>query len=87
MIRLVAIQVALFLTPFIVFALYLMARRRAPSLIGFREEAPVMWLAIGGLLLMIVSLIGLAAFDGGSATGHYVPDRFESGRLIPGHIE
>lgn len=87
MIRLVAIQVALFLLPFVAYAAWVAARRRGLTAAVFRAEAPMLWLAVGGLVLMIVSLIGLSAFDGGSATGTYVPDRFDHGRLIPGHIE
>jgi hypothetical protein len=87
MIRLFAIEVALFLSPFVVFALFLMARRRAVSFGLFRDEAPMVELAIGGLVLVIASLIALAAFHDGNVAGTYVPDKFENGRLVPGHIQ
>ncbi len=85
--RLIAIEVALFLAPFAIFALLLLARRRALSLGLLRAEAPVIELAIGGLLLVVASLIALAAFHDGTAGGTYVPDRFENGRLVPGRIQ
>jgi hypothetical protein len=87
MIRLLAIQVGLFFLPFLVYALLLALKRRALSAGLLREEAPLGGLALVGLLLVIGTFLGLAAFDGGSATGTYVPDRFENGRLVPGHIE
>jgi hypothetical protein len=87
MIRLAAIEIALFLLPFALFALLLVVQRRALSLGLYREEAPMVGLAIGGLILVIVSLLALAAFHEGGATGAYVPDRFENGRVIPGRIQ
>lgn len=87
MIRLVAIQIGLFLLPFAVYALVSAVRARAVSAGVIRADAPLAKLALVGLLLMIVAFLVLAAFDGGSATGVYVPDRFENGRLVPGHIE
>ena len=87
MIRLVTIQLGLFLLPFALYALWLAARRRASPLAAMREAGPLAGLAIAGLVLVILSLIGLAAFDGGAAGGVYVPDRFENGRLVPGRIE
>ena len=87
MIRLAAIEIALFLLPFVLFALLLMAQRRALSLGLYREEAPMIGLAIGGLVLVIASLIGLAAFHQGTGTGTYTPDRFENGRIVPGRIQ
>ena len=85
--RLIAIELALFLAPFAVFALLLLARRKALSVGLFREEAPIVELAIGGVLLVVASLIAMAAFHEGTATGTYVPDRFENGRLVPGRIQ
>jgi len=85
--RLIAIEAALFLAPFVVYALLLFARRKAMSLGLFRAEAPLVELTIGGLLLVVASLVALAAFHEGTSTGTYVPDRFENGRLVPGRIQ
>ena len=87
MIRLVAIQIGLFLLPFVIYAFVAAARARAISAGVIRADAPLGRLALVGLLLMIAAFLVLAAFDGGSATGVYVPDRFENGPLVPGHIE
>lgn len=87
MIRLIAIQVALFLAPFVAYAIFAWVRDRAFDAGAIRREAPLARLALIGFAATIVAFLVLAAFDGGSATGTYVPDRLENGRLIPGHIE
>lgn len=87
MIRLMAIQIGLFLLPFAAYAGFLALSRRAVSVGLFRDEAPMARLALVGFALVILAFVVLAVFDGGSATGTYVPDRFENGRLVPGHIE
>lgn len=86
MIRFAALEIALFLAPFLAYAFYLAARRKTGFAV-FRAEAPLVVLAIVGLLLGVAMLAGLVAFEGGHDAGHYVPDRFENGRLIPGHFE
>ncbi|TBW37429.1 hypothetical protein EYW49_11785 [Siculibacillus lacustris] len=86
MIRLAAIEIALFLSPFLVFALILAARRRTLSTELFRSEAPIVGLSIVGLILVAAAMLGLVAFGGGKPEGVYVPDRFENGVLIPGQF-
>lgn len=85
MIRLVAIQIGLFLLPFLAWAGWNALLGRSAAEGNWRRRAPA--LAFVGLALVIVAFLVLAAFDGGSATGVYVPDRFEGGRLVPGHID
>lgn len=87
MIRLVAIQVALFLLPFALWAIVAKLRGSEGDLIEVEARAPLAKLAAIGFALTIVAFLVLAAFDGGSVKGTYVPDRFENGRIVPGHIE
>lgn len=84
--RLVVIEVGLFLLPFLVYAAVIVARRRAISVGMIREESPLGVLAIVGLVLVIASMVALSSFEHGSASGTYVPDRFENGHLVPGQI-
>lgn len=87
MIRLVAIQIALFLSPFVIWAIVAKLRGVDGDLVEVEARAPLATLAAIGFVLTIVAFLVLAAFDGGSTEGTYVPDRFENGRIVPGHID
>ena len=84
MIRPVLTEIGVFLIPFGVYALFLLATRSALL-------APSSWpiqilarLVLGALLLVIVSLVMLAHFSGGSPNSTYVPAHIENGKLVPG---
>ena len=46
-----------------------------------------MWLAVAGTLLLALVLFVVNLHFGTSATGTYVPPRWEDGRIVPSHIE
>ena len=84
MIRPVLTEVGIFLIPFALYAMYLIATRS-----GVLDEAS--WprhilakLTLGALLLTIASLIVLAHFSGAPPSATYVPAHIENGRLVPG---
>jgi hypothetical protein len=84
MIRPVFIEVALFMTPFAVYALYLWATR-----VGiFEADAwplPVLgWLTAIAVALMVSSFFLIAHFSGAPPGSTYVPAHMENGRLVPG---
>ncbi|PSC06850.1 hypothetical protein SLNSH_00220 [Alsobacter soli] len=75
----------LFLVPFALYALWLVARRQTP-LAKVHWEGNVSWLVLVGLAVASGWLIytGLTARRG---TGPYVPAHMENGRFVPGHID
>ena len=84
MIRPVLTEVGIFLIPFAVYALFLIATR---SGVLAQSSWPVHLLAklvLGSLLLVVVSFILLAHFSGASPNSTYVPAHVENGRLVPG---
>ncbi len=84
MIRPVATEVALFLAPFVLYALYLLATR-AGVLDPKSWSLPILgWLTAASLLLMIGSFLVLAEFGGAPAGSTYVPAHVENGRFVPG---
>ncbi len=85
MIRPVAIELALFLLPFVIYAFFLWTTRAGVLDPGAWSLRRLMWLTIIALLLLIGSFVVLAQF-GGSPPGAYVPARIEDGRLVPGEI-
>ena len=84
MIRPIFTEIGIFLIPFALYALFLIASR---SELLVRASWPVnivAKLALGSLLLVIVSFILLAHFSGASPNSTYIPAHIENGKLIPG---
>jgi hypothetical protein len=84
MIRPALTEIGIFLIPFVVYALFLVASR---SGLLTRSSWPVIVvgrLLLGSLLLVAVSLILLAQFSGAPPHSTYVPAHLENGKLIPG---
>jgi ABC-type proline/glycine betaine transport system permease subunit len=84
MIRPVITEVSIFLIPFALYALFLLASRQGVI-------APVAWpmpvvvrLTIAALVLVIVSLVLLAQFSGAPPGATYVPAHIENGKFMPG---
>ncbi len=80
-----------FVAPFVIYGIYyLMMRRRALAGGGTApplSEAPWMWLVIVGSVLLAISLVVFAIYDGSDVGGSYIPSRFEDGRIVPGEIK
>jgi hypothetical protein len=84
MIRPVAIEVALFLTPFVIYAAFLVATRAGvmqPSAWTLRRLAG---LVIVSLVLVVGSFLVLAQFSGSPPGSRYVPAHVENGKFVPG---
>jgi hypothetical protein len=84
MIRPAFTEIGVFLIPFAVYAAFLLATRS-----GLLEQTSwplpiVARLAVGSLLLVVVSFVLLAHFSGASPNSTYFPAHIENGRLIPG---
>jgi len=84
MIRPVLTEIGIFLIPFAVYALFLIATR---SGIFDQTSWPlplVAKLVLGSLLLVIVSFVFLAEFSGAPPDSTYTPAHIERGHLVPG---
>jgi hypothetical protein len=86
MLRALLEPVALFLAPFIAFALYLALRARYPLAVEHWTRGRVSTLTLTGL---VIAALGMFLFGLAAPRGHgtYVPAHVENGQLIPGHIE
>jgi Family of unknown function (DUF6111) len=83
-IRPVATELALFLVPFVLYALFLWATR-AKVLDPERWSLNILvWLTIVAFGLMIGSFLLLAQFSGAPSGSVYIPAHMENGRLVPG---
>jgi hypothetical protein len=84
MIRPIFTEIALFLVPFLLYAVFLWATRAGvldPSAWSLGRLA---WLVIAALSLMVGSFVYLAQFGGAPPGSTYVPAHVDDGRLKPG---
>jgi hypothetical protein len=84
MIRPVFTEVALFLVPFLVYAVFLWATRAGVLEPSSWSPPRLAWLVIAALALMVGSFIGLAEFGGAPPRSTYVPAHVDSGKVQPG---
>jgi len=84
MIRPVLTEVGIFLIPFAVYALFLVATRSGLFAQSSWPAHLIAKLALGSLLLVVVSFILLAHFSGAPPNSTYVPAHIENGKLVPG---
>jgi hypothetical protein len=84
MIRPALTEVLVFLIPFAVYALFLVATRSGLMMQSSWPTHVIAKLVIGSLLLVIVSFVLLAHFSGASPNSTYIPAHVENGRLVPG---
>jgi len=84
MIRPALTEVGIFLIPFVVYALFLIATRSGLLVQSSWSVRIIGRLLIGSLLLVVISFILLAQFSGGAPNSTYIPAHIENGRLVPG---
>ena len=84
MIRPVLTEVGIFLTPFAVYIVFLIATRSGLLVPASWPLHLVAKLTVAALLLVIASLVLLAEFSGAPPHSTYVPAHIENGRLVPG---
>ena len=84
MIRPAFTEVLIFLVPFAVYALFLLATRSGLLVQSSWPVHVIAKLVIGSLLLVIVSFILLAHFSGASPNSTYIPALIENGKFVPG---
>lgn len=84
MIRPVLTELALFLAPFALYAVYLLVTRSA---VFDRASWPwriVAWLTMAALAFVILSFVVLAQWSGAPPHSTYVPAHMKDGVLVPG---
>jgi hypothetical protein len=84
MIRPALTEIGIFLIPFAVYVLFLIATRSGLLAQSSWPVNVVAKLLLGSLLLVVVSFILLAQFSGAPPHSTYIPAHMENGRLVPG---
>ena len=84
MIRPVLTELALFLAPFVAYAIFLIVTRA--GILDPQSWTPriLAWLTGIALSLMIVSFVLIAHFSGALPGSTYVPAHIEDGKFVPG---
>jgi hypothetical protein len=84
MIRPAFTEIGVFLIPFAVYALFLVATRSGLMLQSSWPVHIIGRLVLGSLLLVVISFILLAHFSGAPPNSTYVPAHVENGKFVPG---
>jgi uncharacterized protein DUF6111 len=84
MIRPVLTEVGIFLIPFAVYAMFLIATRSGVLASASWPAHLVAKLVLGSLLLVVVSFVLLAHFSGAPPNSTYIPAHIENGKFVPG---
>jgi hypothetical protein len=84
MLRPVLTELALFLTPFAIYAVFLWATRAGVLDPSQWTISRLVWLMSAAFLLMIGSFIVLAQWTGAPPGSTYIPAHVEDGRFVPG---
>ncbi len=87
MLRVVLINIALFMLPVAVFAAYFYINERNKNAVEIEwKNMPLSLLLQIGLGLIVVGMLITAYIGGDDAGGTYVPARMENGKVIPGEV-
>jgi Family of unknown function (DUF6111) len=84
MIRPVLTELALFLAPFVLYAVFLLATRSGVLDASAWSWSTLGWLTITALALVVGSFIVMAQFSGAPPGSTYIPAHIEDGKLVPG---
>ncbi|WP_316204671.1 MULTISPECIES: DUF6111 family protein [unclassified Bradyrhizobium] len=84
MIRSILTEIGIFLIPFAVYVLFLLATRSGLFVPAAWPLALIAKLTVAALALVIVSLVLLAQFSGAPPNSTYTPAHIENGKLVPG---
>ncbi len=88
MLRVVLINIALFVLPLALYAAYFYVRERNQNAVTIEwKNMPLSVLLQIGLGLIVIGMLVTAYVGGDDAGGTYVPARMENGKLIPGEVQ
>jgi hypothetical protein len=87
MIRPVLTELALFIAPFAIYAVFLWATRAGVLHPDSWSLPTLAWLTMTALGLVLGSFIVIAQFSGSPPGSTYVPAHVEDGRFVPGQTQ
>ena len=84
MIRPAFTEIGIFLIPFAVYALFLIATRSGLLVQSSWPVHIIGRLVLGALVLVVISFVLLAHFSGAPPHSTYIPAHIENGKFVPG---
>jgi len=84
MVRVGFTELLLFLTPFVLYAVFLWATRSGVMEPKSWPLSRIVWLAICAFLMVIGSFLYFANYTGAPPGSTYVPAHMENGKFVPG---
>ena len=84
MIRPVLTELLLFITPFVLYAVFLWTTKAGVMHPESWPLSRIAWLTIGALLLVVGSFVYFAHFSGAPPGSTYIPAHLENGKFVPG---
>ena len=84
MIRPALTEIGIFLIPFAIYALFLVATRSGLLVTKSWPMETIGKLLLGSLLLVLISLFLLTQYSGAPPDSTYYPAHIENGKLVPG---
>lgn len=87
MARLFALNAVFFLTPFIAYALWLLARRGTIAGAAQWPLRVILYLCVAGAVLMAGGIVALTSFSGADPDAVYRPAVLRDGRIEPGGFD
>ena len=87
MIRPVLTELALFLAPFVAYAIFLLVTRAGILDPQYWTPRILAWLTGIALSLMIISFVIIAHFSGAQPGSTYVPAHMENSKFVPGQLQ
>lgn len=86
MLRIVIINILLFVLPFLVYAAYMVwIKGVAPS--NLARTKPILWLVFAGFVCLFVGMVMLVQFFGGERDGTYHPSVIEDRVIKPSRVD
>ena len=88
MARTILTEIALFLAPFVIYAVALMMMQKNASDREHWSAKAVLWLAAAGVLLVAIGFVLFAHFGGYRPSSTYVPAHIDKdGKFVPGETK
>lgn len=87
MIRVLLLNILLLFLPTLLYLGYVQLIRQFQPEDQPLPNAPFVWLAVAGAVLMVIGLVVLGNWEDVPSDGKYYPPEIRDGKIVPGHVD